>query len=69
MANLAPLFTYNNVQECENTLNLAYAIREVLTSAQFKEDARVRAGIVLKSLNSEIKAAERYWTSHGGGNQ
>lgn len=69
MANLAPLFTYNNVQECENTLNLAYAIRDVLTSASFKEDSRVRAGLVLKSLNSEIKAAERYWTSHGGGNQ
>ena len=64
MANLAPLFTYNNVQECENTLNLAYAIRDVLTSAQFKEDARVRAGIVLKSLNKEIDAAEKYWAAH-----
>lgn len=64
MANLAPLFTYNNVQECENTLNLAYAIREVITSAQFKEDARVRAGIVLKSLNKEISAAEAYWSAN-----
>jgi len=64
MANLAPLFTYTNVQECENTLNLAYAIRDVLTSAQFKEDARVRAGIVLKSLNKEIDAAEKYWAVH-----
>ena len=65
MANLAPLFTYNNVQECENTLNLAYAIRDVLTSASFKEDSRVRAGLVLKSLNSEIKAAVRSPVSLG----
>ena len=63
MANLAPLFTYNNVQECENTLNLAYAIREVLTSAQFKEDARVRAGIVLNPLNKEIETAEADWAA------
>ena len=63
MANLAPLFTYNNVQECENTLNLAYAIRDVLTSAQFKEDARVHAGIVMKSLNREIETAEKYWAA------
>ncbi len=63
MANLAQLFTYNNVQECENTLNLAYAIRDVLTSAQFEKDARVRAGIVLKSLNKEIETAEAYWAA------
>ena len=67
--NLQPLFTYTNVNECENTLNLAYAIREVLCSASFQEDNRVRASLVLKSLNSEIKAAEKYWTTHGGGNQ
>lgn len=60
---LQSLFTYNNVTECENTLNLAYAIREVITSAQFKEDARVRAGIVLKSLNKEIETAEAYWAA------
>ena len=63
MANLQTLFSYNSVQECENTLNLAYAIRDVLTSAQFKEDARVRAGIVLKSLNKEIATAEAYWAA------
>ena len=67
--NLQPLFTYNNVQECENTLNLSYAIRDIITSASFKEDSRVRASLVLKSLNAEIKAAEKYWTTHGGGNQ
>lgn len=61
---LQSLFTYNNVQECENTLNLAYAIREVITSAQFKEDARVRAGIVLKNLNKEIDATEAYWSAN-----
>ena len=66
MANntLQSLFTYNSVQECENTLNLAYAIREVITSAQFKEDARVRAGIVLKNLNKEIDVAEAYWSAN-----
>jgi len=69
MANLQTLFSYNSVQECENTLNLSYAIRDVLTSASFQEDARVHASLVLKSLNAEIKAAEKYWTTHGGGNQ
>lgn len=63
VANLTTLFSYSNVKECENTLNLAYAIRDVLTSASFKEDKRVQASIVLKNLNEEIEAAERYWSN------
>lgn len=60
------LFTYNNISECENTLQLAYAIRETLQSAEFKTDKRVKAKIVLKKLNAEINAAEKYWLENGG---
>jgi len=66
MANLKPLFTYNNVQECENTLSLAYAIRDVLDSASFQNDKRVRAAVTLKQLDKEIAAAEAYWQANGG---
>ncbi|MBQ9340010.1 MAG: hypothetical protein IJS13_06735 [Paludibacteraceae bacterium] len=67
MANLTKLFTYNSVKECENTLSLAYAIKEVLTSASFKDDKRVRAAITMRELDREIAAAEEYWTANGGG--
>ncbi len=67
MANLTKLFTYNNVEECENTLSLAYAIKEVLTSASFQNDKRVRAAITMRELDREISAAEEYWTANGGG--
>lgn len=69
MANLQTLFSYSNVQECENTLQLSYAIREVLTSASFQDDARIKASITIKQLDKEIAAAEAYWTANGGGNQ
>ena len=60
------LFTYNDISECENTLQLAYAIRETLQGAEFKTDKRVKAAIVLKKLDKEINAAEQYWLDNGG---
>ncbi len=66
---LQSLFSYNNVKECENTLNLAYAIREVLQSANFQDDKRIQAALVRKNLEAEITAAEDYWLKNGGANQ
>ncbi len=60
------LFSYKSLNECENTLTLAYAIREVLTSASFKSDARIKASITIKQLDKEIAAAEAYWQANGG---